>query len=152
MVNIKEYVNNIYEELLIDLNTVAKIHVGQKINTQGKYIQIDKTSIFQGVVRYLHGDDRAKTYHKLSYVMHQSALALGTMVQSIKLHPHTTDSYESFNILSDKLTAAVDGLHNLSVTYADDVNMYTSITKLANTIFSIVEQYKKIVNESLSVE
>lgn len=146
MVNLKEYVAEIYEELHIELDVLAKIHVGQKLNTQNKYVQIDKTSLFQGIARYLHGDDRTKTVNKLSAIMNHSVLALGAVTQNIKLEPHTTELYNVFNTLSQKIVDATAGLHNLAVTYADDISTRVKIVKMANNAFNMVETYKKIIN------
>ena len=132
------------DKLLTNLKVIGKIGPGFKINTKGKYIQLDDTTYWQGFTRWYRGDSRDTMYEKI-----HSTINSCNKVILMAINDYGEDPSKSFSIYNDCspqdflsiiydiLRNAKNGLENLKDTYNSDP---TLSSRLEIDIISIRNQ------------
>ena len=116
------------DQILTGLNVIGMIKEGQKVSVRNGLLNIDvrKRGVFNGIVRWLHNDNR---YSTLSYIRNVVNNAIEIASKSPEHKEH----------IDDGLSKAVTGLSALSVTYTDDAAIAASI----NVMKDRIESYRK---------
>jgi len=131
-------------KLLINLKVIGKIGPNTKVNTKGKYLQLDDTTYWQGALRWYRGDNREIMYDKIHSAIMGSSKLVFLAVNDYNKYPniprciyHDTVPSEFLSILFSILKQVKIGIENLKDTYVMD---HTLASRIETDIFSINNQ------------
>lgn len=139
------------DKTMTNLKVIGKIGPGFKVNTKGKYLQLDDTTYWQGALRWFRGDSRTTMYEKIHSTVHSSLLIVNMAIsdyienpnESIVIYYNSTP-HEFLTIMYDILKSAKVGMDNLKDTYDPDP---TLSSRLEMDILSVKNQLTTISNK-----
>lgn len=153
--------------ILINLNIISKIKPNDKIYFNSEsLIELNTNSIFQGLIRLLLNNSRAKNINLLNNFYNSVFTHINEIINSkyLNLYVNNCDmlmkicniEHEQFNIICNELieikhfiSISINGLNNMKETYSDDI---LTISKLDIIISSIKTNINKIKNKLDSVK
>lgn len=139
-----DYIN----KLLTNLKVIGKIGPGFKINTKGKYLQLDDTTYWQGLLRWYRGDSRNTMYEKVHSTISASQKIVNMLIRDLNYNPE--EPKEIYNnctpgdflrIVYQILKGAKSGMESLKDTYDPDP---TLSSRLEMDIISVSNQLLQI--------
>lgn len=132
------------DKTMTNLKVIGKIGPGFKVNTKGKYLQLDDTTYWQGVMRWYRGDSRTTMYEKIHSTVHSSLLIVNMAITDLEDSPdkvfmiyHNCTPSEFLKIMLDILKSSRVGMDNLKDTYDPDP---TLSSRLEMDILSVKNQ------------
>ena len=139
------------DTLIINLKVLGKISAGSKLNTKEKYLEIDKNTWGQSLVRWIRGDNRKATCDSIhtiitsaSHIIQASLKAeRNKLVDEKFLHMTHVELLEN---LHKELKKVLVGISNLKDTYIHDTThsskMEIEIGIVRRQIDSIEEHFE----------
>ena len=136
------------DKLLTNLKVIGKIGPGFKINTKEKYIHLDDTTYWQGLLRWYRGDSRDTMYEKIHSTIISSNKVVLMAINDYNEQPNLCcpiyndcNPTDFLGIIVDILKNSKNGLENLKDTYNSD---QTLSSRLEIDILSIKNQINMI--------
>lgn len=136
------------DKLLTNLKVIGKIGPGFKINTKGKYIQLDDTTYWQGFTRWYRGDSRDTMYEKIHNTIVSCNKVIMMVINDFKEDPNKVSHLyndctpsDFLEIMYNILRNAKNGMECLKDTYNSDPTLSSrleiDIISVQNQIFLI---------------
>lgn len=131
-------------KLLVDLKVIGRIEANGRISTTGRNaITLEQEGIFQSLSRKLWGDSRERAVEAITQVISGVVGISEQLLETPNLLDNDGDAYKkqsrekvllTLGNTSKDLHAAVNGISNLSRTYADDAVMTAKLEQLLSDI------------------
>lgn len=118
------------QRLLDDLNTIAKIGIGDKIGISTDTLDIQREGMRQSLLRSFNGDHRNKSIAHIFNVINTSIALISLMRESEQSRDCTSLRYHQMRGLLDALSRSRDGLKNLQITYHNDGMLLISLREM----------------------
>lgn len=129
------------ERLITNLNVLGKIGPNFKINTKEKYLQLDDTTYWQGVVRWWRGDSRKTMYEKIHSTIVTSLRVITMAIGDFNERPdqlmtvyNDNTPREFLTLMYEVLHKTKTGLENLRDTYDNDPTLASRLQMNVNSI------------------
>lgn len=136
------------DKTMTNLKVIGKIGPGFKVNTKGKYLQLDDTTYWQGATRWFRGDSRNTMYEKIHSTIHNSFTIINMAISDYRENPnqsqgiyHNTTPGDFLVTMSEILQQTKIGMENLKDTYDPDP---TLSSRLEIDILSVRNQLSSI--------
>lgn len=136
------------DKIMTNLKVIGKIGPGFKINTKGKYLQLDDTTYWQGFIRWYRGDSRSTMYERVHATIVSSLKVVSMAINDFREVPdipqrlyNDCSPRDFLVIMYDILGNSRNGLENLKDTYDPDP---TLSSRLEMDIISVRNQLTKI--------
>jgi hypothetical protein len=120
----EDYVN----KTMTNLKVIGKIGPGSKVNTKGKYLQLDDTTYWQGALRWYRGDNRDTMYGTIHNTIRNSlkivnmAISIENPNQCMEMYNNCTQ-LDFIGTMYEILKESLIGMENLKDTYDPDPGM-----------------------------
>lgn len=136
------------DKTMTNLKVIGKIGPGFKVNTKGKYLQLDDTTYWQGAMRWFRGDSRNTMYEKIHSTIYNSFTIINMAISDYRENPHQSSGvYQNSTpgdfllTMSEILQQTKIGMENLKDTYDPDP---TLSSRLEIDILSVRNQLSSI--------
>lgn len=130
------------DSILINLSIISKISLDNKIymNDEG-YLAIENSTIFQGIVRFVFRNGRAKTMSNLNNFYNN-------VFSYVDNHVNTEDEMKVHNMrtLLTYLRKSILGLENLKETYGGDIVTSSKLDIILGNVKLYVSKLEKKYN------
>lgn len=143
---------------IIGWKVLAKVEVNGKICTKNcGGLQIEYTSVMQGIIRWLNGDSRKNTLSQI-HTLYQTAIELCTELKSHMEQTADTDSSSRFEIesynqhlfdlrtLCKEMQNSIKGIDNLAKTYSTDAVSCAELEVIIKNIENHIDKYNKYLS------
>jgi hypothetical protein len=152
--------NEAIDQIIINLKTIGKLRINDKLYLYNGYINIQKDSIFRGVVRSIYGYDRNQSCIIIQEVIMKAIRASSTLCNIDNVSP--TNPIYFLNYLKiminlrNSFSLSKEGLNNFMHTYEDDQTIVSRIENIMihlNNQISIIDsklnhsQYKTAIEK-----
>ena len=139
------------KDLLINLKVLGKIGAEYKLNTKGKYLELDDSTWFQWLQRKYRGDTRYCSIEKVDKIIEETKQVVEELIQNIKNNNQISyighNSKEFLNILLKHIQEARVGIENLKNTYN-----YDTVSSSQFHLHSLIlDKCIKDIQENLSI-
>lgn len=138
----------VLDGLLFNLDIIGGIAKGQKINTSDEFIDIERDSIFQGVVRSWNGESRKKAMMTVCNLVNNVIVYSELILESKYLlseakSPKRAERVQQLKKISNSLSLSRNGVKNLCETYSNDSNVMAKLKPLLLSIEDAVTTINK---------
>lgn len=152
------------ERLLFNLQIIANIPKGKRINTSKEFIIIEDDSVFQPINRWRAGETRSKAVQVVcreirtvigmaKYILESKYLVKNEDNSSdYRSDEHHTDHQnikseriKELRLIRSGVIKASVGISNLCDTYCEDSNVLANLQPLANEISSCVDKITNLL-------
>ena len=124
-------------EIITQLKFISTFQSGEKIDV--KHLRVELNNYFTPFKRLIYGESRDTTLNFLSSTIERSFEILLSNVHSDK----KSDRLFCKNMIRD-LTAAIQGLKNIQLTYSDDKLFWCNIETIIDAITTKISEVKDI--------
>ncbi len=119
---------DILDKLLFNLNTIASVPRGKRLNTAKEFIMIEDDGPLQGLWRWKRADSRGRTVHVVCNEVRTLITIADHMLENIAAGPRPIESSEGRHIdnlkrIRGALVFAGVGISNICHTYDSDTNV-----------------------------
>ena len=113
------------KDLLINLKVLGSIGANYKLNTKGKYLELDDSTWFQWALRKYRGDTRHCSIEKVDKIIDETKHVVEDLLKDINNNETKTEYLghnpkELLDILLKHIQGARTGIENLKNTYNYD--------------------------------
>jgi hypothetical protein len=114
--------------LLINLNALGQIKPGYKLNSKEKYIELDDSTLYQGVLRMYRGDSRKASVEMVDGIVEQTELLINRAIdqknneEEMGIFLNGT-AFQFLELIYPKIREAIVGIKNLKDNYNADTTI-----------------------------
>lgn len=154
-INVKKTIDNIdfqssLDKLTLDLKVIGDVKDTDKLTITNPNIEIDPLSYTRSIIRTFYGDSRGKTMEKLHNIISQVVSLTNQLLGKEEFNKNIINLPENKSkVLQDlipDMSNAIHGLHNLKLTYREDVLTENKLDMLIKKVGDQIDKIKYSMN------
>lgn len=147
--------------LIVNLKVLSNIGAGYKMNTKGKFIELDDSTWYQWILRKYRGDTRQCSIEKLTKLMDTTKQIVENAIYDIKNNIDNDEkkaTYLNLNakefllLMKEELIKTKSGIENLKDTYNYDTAISSQFEMHIILINKCINDIKKYCGDTLMIQ
>lgn len=142
--------NQLLDSITLNLKVIGDIKDSDKIMTTSSNVEIDPSRSLRGIVRSYYGESRCRSLDKLNQIVEDVSLLSNQLLGKDTFGSDIINLPENNSkVLQDMIpdmTNAIKGLHNLKLTYKEDVLTENKLEMLIKKLSDQIDKIKYSMN------
>lgn len=149
---------NTIDNMLLNLKILSELEEGDKLIAGGNTLEIDKTWVLQGIVRWYNNSSREGTLAKIEELFREIFTFIDTTIKNERRSRgrrreiFDQDISQLLQKFFVAIQNAISGIENLRATYKTDITIRSRLTLLIDMLKTRIEDLNKILRLDISSE